>query len=124
LLYFANVQAFRDLVAAGRDVALEWRSMKEFLMPGAAPALRHHLELVEKLLSLKLVDHEWAQYKEHRDWTPRPSPPPSSRGRGSKGEGNFNRAVSAAERYYTAAEARNGAMADQLFTALGANCIG
>src|SRR5205085_26145 len=74
LLYLANVQAFGDLVAQGPQVAIEWRSMKEFLMPGAIPQLRHHLELVEKLLSLKLMDHEWVEYKEHRNWTPYGSP--------------------------------------------------
>jgi hypothetical protein len=46
-LYLANVQAFRDLVGGGTPVILEWKSMKEFLMPGAAPGLRRHLELVE-----------------------------------------------------------------------------
>src|SRR4029077_21270686 len=106
LLYFANVQAFRDLVGSGPGIAIEWRSMREFLMPGATPELRHHLELVEKLLSLKLVDYEWAQYKPHRDWTPQGSP-------------RFRSAVMAAERFYTAAEGRNGAMAQNLLSQLG-----
>src|SRR5262249_49882103 len=100
-LYLANVQAFRDLVSAGPRVVLEWKSMRDFLMPGATPELRHHLELVEKLLSLKLVDYEWAQYKAHREWTPQGSP-------------TFRRAVVNAERFYTAAEGRNGAMAQNL----------
>jgi len=82
LLYFANVQAFRDLAASGPKVR-EWRSLRNLLLPGAtrnsAP-----LELVEKLLSLKLVDYEWSLYQTHRKWTPRgarrsaaPSPPGS-----------------------------------------------
>src|SRR4051812_7342232 len=66
LLYFANVQAFRDLVANGQAIVIEWKEMRDFLMPGAAPQLRRHLELMEKLLSLKLVDHEWLEYKAHR----------------------------------------------------------
>src|SRR4029077_12608784 len=61
---------------------------------------------VEKLLALKLVDHEWAQYKAHRAWTP-------------QGSATFRKAVGHAEPLYTAAEARNGAMADNLINQLG-----
>jgi len=85
----------------GPQAAHEWKSVKEILMPGAAPELRHHLELVEKLLELKLLDHEWPEYKARRSWTPQGSPA-------------FRQAILAAERFYTAAEARNGAMSDNL----------
>src|SRR5882672_3173856 len=99
LLYLANVQAFGDLVKVGPQAAREWKDLKEVLLPGAAPQLRRHLELTEKLISLKLLDSEWLEYKEHRNLTPHPSP-------------RFMTAIAAAERFYTAAEARNGALTD------------
>lgn len=106
LLYLANVQAFRDLVVQGRDAARQWKEVRNFLLPGAAPQLRRHLELTEKLLSLKMLDSEWIQYREHRDLTPR-------------GTGALASAIAAGERFYTAAEARNGAMASNLLGRLG-----
>ena len=104
-LYLANVAAFRDLTRVGPQAAREWRDLRDLLMPGAAPQLRSHLELVEKLLSLKLIDSDWIEYKEHRDLTPRGSP-------------TFTQAIAAAERFYTAAEARNGAMSENLLNRL------
>jgi len=108
LLYLANVQAFRDLVKAGPDAAYEWKSLRDLLMPGAAPQLRKHLELTEKLLSLKLIDSEWLEYQDHRDLTPQGSP-------------RFNAAIAAAERFYIAAQARNGALAQNLMASMASN---
>src|ERR1700687_5925483 len=109
MLYLANVQAFGDLVKVGPEAAREWKSLKEILLPGAAPELRHHLELVEKLLTLRLLDHEWPQYKAHRSWMPLGNPA-------------FRQDIAAGERVYTAAEARNGAMSENLLARIrGAN---
>ncbi|HVO33443.1 MAG TPA: hypothetical protein VMU17_05955, partial [Elusimicrobiota bacterium] len=106
MLYLANVQAFRDLARVGPQAALEWRSLKELLLPGAEPRLRRHLELTEKLLGLQLTDDEWLEYQEHRNLTPHGSP-------------GFMAAIAAGERFYTAAQARNDAMADNLLQEMG-----
>src|SRR5437016_4543467 len=37
LLYFANVQAFGDLVKVGPQAAREWRDLRDLLRPGASP---------------------------------------------------------------------------------------
>src|SRR5205807_6005879 len=128
LLYLADVQAFGDLVKVGPAAAREWKSLKGLLLPGAAPELRHHLELVEKLLELKLLDHEWLQYKRHRDWTP--ARIASSEQQASElgkavprsrlaARRSLSLAIAAAERFYTAAEARNGVMAANLLAHIG-----
>ena len=106
-LYLANVQAFRDLLRVGPAAAREWKALRDLLMPGSSPQLRRHLELTEKLLGLTLLDSDWLQYKEHRNLTPRGSP-------------TLMTAITAAERFYTAAEARNNVLAENLLSSLHA----
>ena len=50
---------------------------------------------------MKLIDRDWITYKEHRNLTPRGSP-------------SFILAITAAERFYIAAEARNEALANNM----------
>ena len=83
----------------------EWRQIRDLLLPGASPELRRHLELTEKLLTLRLDDADWVQYKDQRVLTPHGSP-------------TFSKAVAAGERFYAAAEARNGVMARNLLAHL------
>src|SRR6185437_3463360 len=90
----------------GPAAAVEWKSVKELVFPGATPQLRRHLELTQKLLTLELLDSEWIEYKEHSDLTPRGTPA-------------LAKAVAAAERFYIAAEARNSAMTENLLRSIG-----
>jgi hypothetical protein len=76
-------------------------NLRDMLRGGASPDLKKELDLVVKLLLLRLQPEEYKEYLQKRSLVP-------------KGPPQFESVVKAAETYYEAAEARSHAMSDNL----------
>jgi len=105
-LYRKNWRAAK-IVDKQRYAAMQhFRQTKEMLLPGANPALQKHLNLVTKLLLLRLQPQEYYDYLKSRSLTP-------------KGPPIYQSTIDAAEIYYEAAEERSVAMAENIIKRMG-----
>lgn len=102
-LYRKNWHAAK-VVDRQKFMALDYmHSTRTMIAPNAAPELKKHLDLVVKLLMLRL------QPKEYKDYL-------QTRGMNPKGPPIYMSTLEAAETYYSAAEERSHAMAHNLLT--------
>lgn len=105
-LYRKNWRAAK-FVDSHRNFALnEIKSTRAYIATGAAAPLKKQLDLIVKLLLLRLQPKEYADYVKGRALNP-------------KGSKNYQDTVQAAETYYEAAEARSTAMVKNLLARMG-----
>jgi len=84
----------------------ELKATRAMLSAGAADPLRKHLNLLVKMLLLRLQPKEYQEYRKNRSWNPRGSPA-------------YEATLKAAETYYEAAEQRSAAMAKNVIAKMG-----
>jgi hypothetical protein len=84
----------------------ELKSTRAMLSAGAADPLRKHLDLMVKMLLLRLQPKEYQEYLKYRSLNPR-------------GSEAYETTLKAAETYYEAAELRSAAMAKNVIEKMG-----
>jgi hypothetical protein len=105
-LYRKNWHAAK-MVDRQRNEALQYlKNTRQMLLPGADATLQKHLGYLVKLLLLRLQPGEYYDYLKTRHLNPH-------------GPAVYMSTVQAAEEYYAMAEARSGAMADNLVKRMG-----
>jgi len=105
-LYRKNWRAAKIVDKNRFAVLNEMRNTKEFLLPGANAEMRKHLDLLTKLLMLRLQPQEYVDYLKTRQFNP-------------KGSALFQEVLKNAEIYYEAAEERSDAMTKNLLARMG-----
>lgn len=105
-LYRKNWRAAKIVDKNRFAVTNEMRNTKEFLMPGANPEIKKHLDLLTKLIMLHLQPQEYVDYLKTRHLNPKGSP-------------LFQTVLANAEIYYKAAEDRSDAMTRNLLSKMG-----
>ncbi len=105
-LYRKNWRAAKVVDKNRFPVLDEMRHTKSLILAGANPDLRKNLDLVTKLLMVRLQPQEYEDYKRLRHLNP-------------KGSKLFNDTLQAAEVYYVAAMERSFAMTNNLLAKMG-----
>jgi hypothetical protein len=105
-LYRKNWRAAK-YVDREHDLALqEIKTTRTMVAPGATDPLKKQLDLVVKMLLLRLQPKEYREYVKNRALNPR-------------GSAAYQKTLQAAETYYVAAEARSKAMVSNLILRMG-----
>jgi hypothetical protein len=105
-LYRKNWRAAKFVDRTHYRALEELKSTRAMLSAGAADPLRKHLNLLVKMLLLRLQPKEYEEYRKNRAWNPRGSPA-------------YEDTLKAAETYYEAAERRSAAMAKNVIDKMG-----
>jgi hypothetical protein len=105
-LYRKNWRAAKFVDKEHYAALKELKSTRAMLSAGAADPLRKHLNLVVKMLLLRLQPKEYLEYRKNRAWNP-------------KGSKVYEDTLKAAETYYEAAEQRSAAMVKNLLEKMG-----
>jgi hypothetical protein len=105
-LYRKNWHAAKQVDKMSQQALTYVRPTKSLLMEGAAQPLKKQLDLLTKLLMLRLQPDEYKEYLQGRHLNP-------------KGPAAYEETVKAAEDYYKAADLRSSAMAKNLLDKMG-----
>ncbi len=105
-LYRKNWRAAKFVDREHYKALQELKSTRAMLSAGAADPLRKHLNLMVKMLLLRLQPKEYQDYRKNRAWNPR-------------GSESYEATLKAAETYYEAAELRSAAMVKNLLDKMG-----
>lgn len=105
-LYRKNWRAAKFVDKNRTKALMEIKSTRSVVGPGASEPVKKQLDLVVKLLLLRLQPKEYIEYVKGRSFNPR----------GSK---LYEDTLQAAETYYIAAEERSAAMVKNLVTRMG-----
>jgi len=106
-LYRKNWHAAKQVDKLSYQALNYVRPTKSFLIEGAAQPLQKHLDLLTKLLMLRLQPDEYKSYLKGRGMNP-------------QGPAVYEQTIKAAEDYYQAADLRSVAMAKNLIQRMGA----
>jgi len=105
-LYRKNWRAAKYVDREHNRALDEVKATRSMLSAGASEPLKKHLDLVVKLLLLRLQPKEYQEYRKNRALNP-------------KGSRDFEEVLKAAETYYEAAEERSKAMVNNLTAKMG-----
>jgi len=105
-LYRKNWRAAKFVDRTHYQALEELKSTRQMLSPGAAGPLKKHLDLLVKMLLLRLQPKDYQEYLKGRALDPRGSP-------------SYEATLKAAETYYVAAQQRSAAMVQNLINRMG-----
>ncbi len=105
-LYRKNWRAAKYVDKEHYQALEELKSTRAMLSAGAADPLRKHLNLLVKMLLLRLQPKEYEEYHKTRSMNP-------------KGSASYQATLKSAETYYEAAELRSTAMVKNLLDKMG-----
>ena len=105
-LYRKNWRAAKAVDRAHYQALEEIKSTRTMIAPGASAPLKKQLDLVVRILLLRLQPKEYEEYRKNRALNPR-------------GSAAFQNTLKMAEDYYVAAQARSQAMVVNLLVKMG-----
>ena len=105
-LYRKNWRAAKFVDRHNHQALEELKATRQMLTPGAEGPLKKHLDLLVKMLLLRLQPKDYQEYAKGRSLNPH-------------GSAAYTETLKAAETYYEAAQQRSNAMVDNLVKRMG-----